>query len=160
MLTVERLREALAYNTETGSFTWKIRPSLSIHIGNTAGYLSGGHKDYDPYWQITLDAKRYYAHRLAWFYIYGMWPKGRIDHKDRNQLNNAISNLREATRSQNQANSKTKKNNLLGLKGVCKSWKGLFKARIYVNGKYISLGKYETAEEASTAYWQAAKTHF
>jgi 23S rRNA G2069 N7-methylase RlmK/C1962 C5-methylase RlmI len=41
---------------------------------------------------------------VIWFKNYGVWPKGELDHKDGNHNNDAISNLREATRQQNNFN--------------------------------------------------------
>ncbi|EEJ8889537.1 HNH endonuclease [Salmonella enterica subsp. enterica] len=43
-------------------------------------------------------------HRLAWFYYYGEFPGGCIDHIDNDKANNKISNFRIANKSQNGVN--------------------------------------------------------
>ncbi|ECH9128545.1 HNH endonuclease [Salmonella enterica subsp. enterica] len=69
------------------------------------------------YWRITHANKCYLAHRLAWFFCYGVWPK-EIDHIDNNKLNNSIGNLREVTHQLNQLNMPLRSNNTSGVKGV------------------------------------------
>ena len=54
-----------------------------------------------PYQRITIGGYDYYAHRLAWFYVYGEWPVNELDHIDEDKENNAIDNLREATHAEN-----------------------------------------------------------
>ena len=44
-----------------------------------------------------------------------------IDHIDCDKNNNKINNLRKATRSENQSNKKTHKNNKLGVKYICEN---------------------------------------
>lgn len=80
------------------------------------------------------------------------------DHKDRNGLNNQRGNLRSATCAQNAWNSGVRKNNKSGFKGVVfdkarKKWS----AKINANGKRFYVGRFETKEDAATAYNIAAK---
>lgn len=82
-----------------------------------------------------------------------------VDHCDLNPLNNQRSNLRLATQSQNRANARAGKNNVLGVKGVSKV-KNRYKAQIKVQKKSIYLGSFLTLEEAHTAYITAAKKYF
>lgn len=154
MLIVERVREVLDYNPETGVFTWKISRK-GAPFGKVAGSLGGG--DDGLYWVICVDYERYYAHRLAWFYVYGVWPT-RLDHKDTIKHHNAILNLREATTVQNSGNMRAHRKNKLGLKGVRLHSSGrYYQARIGVDHKDIHLGYFPTAEEAHEAYMVAAK---
>ena len=69
---------------------------------------------------ITVDGKRYRAHRLAWLYVYGAWPLGRLDHEDTDRQNNRIKNLRPASNAENLHNRGKQKNNTSGYKSV--SW--------------------------------------
>lgn len=79
-----------------------------------------------------------------------------VDHRDTNPLNNLESNLRLATRSQNNMNKNKYRNNSSGFKGVYID-KGRWRAEICVNKQRIRLGSYATAEEAYRAYCKAAK---
>lgn len=83
------------------------------------------------------------------------------DHIDRNGLNNQRSNLRPASKSQNGANSKVKKNNKSGFKGVW--WYkpyGEWTAMVMCNGKRHFLGYFSDAVEAARAYDAAANKLF
>lgn len=84
-----------------------------------------------------------------------------IDHVNRNRLDNRKGNLRRATTSQNNANSKIRRNNKAGFKGVnLHKQSGLWRARITVERKEISLGYFETAAEAAHAYDNGARNFF
>jgi hypothetical protein len=83
-----------------------------------------------------------------------------VDHADCNPLNNTRANLRLATQSQNRANTPTYKSNTTGYKGVTQRPNGKYVARLTVYKRRISLGYFDTAEEAHTAYVEAAKKHY
>ena len=101
------------------------------------------------------NGKEYRAHRIIWSLHNGEIPKGMlIDHIDGNRQNNKIENLRLATRTQNNTNSISKGNKYP--KGVQASG-NKFRARIYSQGKWYSLGTYTTVEEASNAYIKKAE---
>jgi hypothetical protein len=72
-------------------------------------------------------------------------------------LNNAIENLRLATRSQNRANSELHSNSTTGFKGVHKTPSGKFQARIFDGTKKRYIGLFPSAEEAAEAYKFIAK---
>jgi hypothetical protein len=148
MLTAEILRELLDYDPETGVFTWL--------AGRRAGKIAGGFRS-DGYHTISIgSSRRYFAQRLAFLYVYGRWPAEDVDHIDGNPSNNAIVNLREATRSQNLQNKRSRSNTSSGLKGV--TWQGRkWVARIKRDGRNDYLGSFKTAEEAHAAYCAAAR---
>lgn len=90
---------------------------------------------------------------------------GRVDHVDRNPLNNRRSNLRQCTPSENAQNrSRVSKNGFP--RGV--SWKadqgpqGKFVARATLNYKTHHIGYFDTAEEAgaAAAAWRAEHMPF
>jgi len=151
MLTAERLRHLLRYDPETGQFWWRY-PRSGININREAGYLSQIN-----YRMIRVDQKLYLAHRLAYLYMTGEWPSEEVDHIDVDPSNNRWSNLRAATRQQNQANTGAR--SPLGMKGVSRK-RGRYRARISIDGKQVQLGTFATPEEARAAYVAAAQEHF
>lgn len=155
MLTVERLRQVLHYDPTTGIFTWLVATARQINAGDIAGSLDG-----DGYLAIQIDTRRYKAHRLAWLYVYGVWPIHQVDHKNCRRSDNRVANLREATNQQNSANSSLGRNNSSGFKGVFCRHNNRWEAAIKVNGKYKSLGCFNTPGDAHTAYEIAAQHHF
>lgn len=70
-LTQKELKQVLSYNPNTGIFTW-IRPRQGMLIGHVAG------TDKDGYTNIYVNHKPYRAHRLAWLYMTGKFPLGRM----------------------------------------------------------------------------------
>lgn len=157
MLTQERLKELLSYDPETGLFTWLVNRG-SVKAGKVVtckmncGYI-----------EVRIDKKNYLCHRLAWLYMTGEWPREVIDHENRRRDDNRWSNLREATHSQNGANSKHYSSNTLGIRGVSIK-KGAvskpFHAYIRINGRGQHIGCFASKSEASAAYENAAKQHF
>jgi hypothetical protein len=51
-----------------------------------------------------IDGHTYKLSRLAWLYMTSEWPRGEIDHANRDPTDDRFCNLREATNRQNQAN--------------------------------------------------------
>jgi hypothetical protein len=159
VLTQEYLKLILHYNLLTGVWTWLINKSRSIKPGDIAGCaMCSNHKEKDGcegkihYLVIRIDGKLYYAHQLAFLYMTGSLVK-EVDHADRDGLNNRWSNLRECTRSENNANMTKQSNNTSGYKGVCwhktnKKWQ----AQIGYKGRHYNLGFYSDIENAKAAY--------
>lgn len=153
-LTLDRLKQVLAYDRSTGLFTWKRHPWPS-KIGTVAGSILNG-----QYLCVMIDRRKYLLHRLAWFYENGTWPKDWIDHRDLDGLNNRISNLREANRSQNMANSRRPATNTSGVKGVYRNARGTWTAQVGHRRRVYVLGTFRTIEEASQAYEEGARALF
>lgn len=149
------LKDFLHYDPETGHWAWLVsgRGTRSPRAGTVGkwGYIV-----------IQFNGKLYRAHRLAWFYMTGEWPKEDIDHINRIKDDNRWCNLREASRSQNNINSGMRKHNTSGLKGVFyrsdrpKKWQ----AKIGLNGRGKHLGYFNTKEEAHAAYLAAARANY
>lgn len=156
LLSVERLREVLDYDPETGVFKWKVKINRNIVVGSTAGGLHP-----KGYWRIAVDGKRYLAHRLAYLYINGEWPDDQVDHRDRNRINNRWNNLRPASQTQQNGNTNMNKNNSSGARGVC--WdksRTKWLAFINVNDRFKNLGRFDEFEDAREAHGIAAIEHF
>jgi len=154
-LTAAEVRRLLRYEPDTGIFFWK------IDTKNTAAGDLAGCRQSRGYWHIKINRRLYMAHRLAWLYVTGEWPLGHVDHINGNRSDNCFANLRIATNSENVRNSKLRKNNACGYKGVhYKKHINKFVAQINVGGRVCHLGVFKTAPEAHAAYWEAAKQHF
>ncbi len=157
-LTAEYLRSILHYDPETGIFTWKISNSNRVKVGATAGCQNG-----HGYLLIKVCSRKHPAHRLAWLYMNGEWPKLDIDHINRNRSDNRIANLRDVSRKQNLQNAGKYSSNTSGHPGVY--WdkqSSKWVARIKHNQKRVHLGYFATIEEAIAArkagelrYWGA-----
>lgn len=153
-LTAERLRELLAYDPDTGEFRWIIRPTPRIRPGSLAGCVTR-----KGYLYIRYEDRGYMAHRLAWLYVYGEWPKERLDHRNGVKLDNRIDNLRAATNAENNQNhSRPNRNNRSGFLGVSRNRAG-WQAAIKVDHTRHHLGTFGSPEEAAAAYIRA-KHHF
>jgi hypothetical protein len=155
MIDAESLRAILSYNEETGLFMWRV-PGRKRRLDRPVGTLLPV-----GYCQIKIFQRKYYAHRLAWLFIYGSWPPSEIDHINCDRSDNRISNLRLANPSTQGANVHKSKRNSSGFKGV--SWDKIsskWRAVIGVQGKCLYLGRFDTAEMAHDAYCAAANSHF
>ena len=152
MLTHERLLELVDYSPETGIFTNRIKRSNVSPAGKILGTTNAsGHL------VAQLDKKMYLLHRLAWFYCFQEWPEDIIDHIDRNPKNNALDNLREATKITNSYNSKIRSDNTIGIKGVYyDKRRNKFYSQIVANKIKTFLGYFSCKEEAAEAYRNAA----
>lgn len=155
-LTAEYLRSILDYEPETGIFTRKVRTAARVKVGDVAGSLDGG-----GYLQIRVQSQRYRAHRLAWLYVYGAWPKDQLDHINRIRTDNRIANLREASHKQNNQNKSKQSNNTSGHPGIYRHKRiSKWRAQIKHNQKHISLGYFENLEEAIAARKAAEKLYW
>lgn len=163
-LTAETLRDLLSYDPVTGIFRWKPR-NEDTRIGRSwdtrlAGKVAGCRLPVG-YIYVSIGGERYYAHRLAWLYVYGVWPENIVDHRDRDRGNNRITNLREATYSQNMGNSKHRKNNTSGLRGAFWNKRASkWNAKMKQSGRWLHIGTYNTALEAHEAYSKVARIYW
>lgn len=151
-ITQEQIKQQLNYNQDTGVFTWAIKTGR-VKIGDIAGSRDGR-----GYWQINVLGKVRKAHRLAWLYMKGRFPKEQIDHINQDRLDNRFSNLREVTNKENNKNSTMQKNNTSGYTGVSfdgKRWV----AYITVDDKKKHLGRYKDKNEAILARKIAEKKY-
>ena len=143
----KQLLENLHYDPETGVFTWIKQKSYSTQIGSIAGT-----KLKDGYIRIKFNSRPYFAHRLAWFYIYKEFPIKGLDHVNRNREDNRLSNLREASISENNQNRNSKGYYWYGARNMWRS-------KIVVYDKVIYLGFFKTEEEARAAYLKAKREY-
>ncbi|WP_181170990.1 HNH endonuclease [Mesorhizobium sp. B2-1-3] len=152
----------LNYDPATGIFRWKHRQEYpkrwnTRYSGKVAGFAMKTCPNV-TYWSIRIFDWPFLAHRLAWLYVTGDWPATGVDHRDLDGMNNRWSNLRLASKAQNGANTRAKRNNATGYKGVSPSKNtGRFRATIQFNGEWRQIGIFDTAEAAHEAYQAEAK---
>ena len=180
-LSQEVLEQCFTYRG--GNLYWKKRPPehfknlshyrtfLTEFSGKVAGYYnerSDSKREDFGYWRVGItlgDAQgAFKLHRLIYLLHKGYLPKV-VDHKDGDQTNNNINNLRESDYKRNSYNLRIPVNNTTGYKGVSKSKDPKrknkpFKASIEWNGYVFGLGNYDNLEEAARAYNIAATLLF
>jgi hypothetical protein len=150
-ISFNRLKELVECDPVEGWAKWKVDRGRNkiVEVGD---HLPGNTTCVDQCWLHT--------YHIIWvFHTKGIWAKSEIDHKDGNHYNNRISNLREATHSQNHMNHKLQRNNTSGVTGV-KQRGGKWQATIKVNGKDINLGYFYDFDDAVAARHDAEDKYF
>ena len=88
-------------------------------------------------------------------------PHEQVDHINGDKLDNRRCNLRICTQQDNKCNRRINTNNNTGFKGVrCRLNNQTWEARIKLNSKCLTLGRYKIKEHAAIAYNLAAKYLF
>lgn len=115
ILTQTEVQTRLNYDATTGLFIVRTTARGRRFIGQLAGTVMK-----DGYIRIRIDNNKYLAHRLAFLYMTGAWPDldKEVDHIDGDRANNAWTNLRLVTKSQQAMNRKRPSVNTSGYKNV------------------------------------------
>lgn len=139
-LTQERLKQVVSYDPATGLFSRDAKAGES-------GYV-----------RLSIDGSDYLAHRLAWLYMTGSWPKGQIDHKNGTRSDNRWDNLRDVTTRVNSQNQRKPMNTNVNT-GLLGSYRNgdRFMSKIKVNGRIVYLGTFDTPEQAHEIYVAAKR---
>jgi hypothetical protein len=152
MITQELVREL--FNYVDGKIYWRIKKQ-KVTLGKEAGTLnSGGYKF------CGINGKLYLVHRIIYLFHHGVLPEI-LDHINGDPLDNRIENLRPATHSQNLYNSKLRKDNTSGVKGVSwhkQSQKWMVRIRIGTFRK--SLGLFDDLELAKLVSIEAQNKYY
>jgi hypothetical protein len=147
------IEEYLYVDTSSPSLLrWRSNRGNQAKKGEIAGTLRP-----DGRWRVCFRSKLYYTYRIYIFLTTGASLSGLlVDHKNNNPAIHSPSNLRIATRSQNNANRRPRFN----YKGVSFHAKsGLWRARLTVNGRE-STSYHKTEIDAARAYdVKALKAH-
>ena len=159
MITQEALKLAVSYCPDTGVFTWLVTKNQNAIAGSVAGgpvkYKSG-----KSYVIISINGRKYQAHRLAVLYMTGSFPDGNAGHNDGNGLNNRWDNLACETQAENCKNVRKRSDNTSGVVGV--NWYpnyGKWRAVIVVDKKQVSLGYHDEFDDAVLARKTADSKH-
>lgn len=154
MIGIELTRDQITYiddiDSDVLSFNW-----YAIR-GRTGFYAARGMRTKSNQKIETL-------HRVIFSKVLGrpLSSEEIVDHINGNTLDNRRSNLRLATKQQNQFNRSKPQNNTSGYKGV--TWNKnaeKWKAQIGHAGTTLYLGYFDTPEEAALAYEEKAKELF
>lgn len=151
LLDPKTLREYFRYCN--GHLVRLKRTGVATYIGQKVF----GTKHSSGYRYLRFQGKMLAMHRVVFSLCHNRIPKSDVDHRDRNRANNRITNLREASESENNFNSKTHKRNTSGHRGVF--WEpedSKWSARIQLDGKRYRLGRYRTKNAAIRAYSETA----
>ena len=159
-LTAEYVRSILDYDPDTGIFRWRVRSDVPREWNaRRAGKIAGG-KMMNGYWFMAINNQRYLAHRLAWLWVTGAWPKADIDHANLKRDDNRFANLRDASSSENHQNRRPERGNASGIKGVSlHKASGLWFGEIRRGGKRVWCGYFRRKRDAAKAISTARKIH-
>tara|TARA_Y100000310_G_scaffold311419_1_gene357675 strand:+ start:344 stop:1033 length:690 start_codon:yes stop_codon:yes gene_type:complete len=152
----EVIREAIHYDPDTGTLTWKRRPSSHFSAAGVMKAWNTRHAgtpalaafNREGYRRGAINSVQFGAHRVCWLLHYGEWPAGLIDHVNGDRADNRIANLRVVDDLNNSRNKAApSKPNLAGAQGVQKRPAG-FRPFIGDGSKTVYLGTYKTLDEA------------
>lgn len=154
-MDLDRLRELFSYDSVSGLLTRRVTRNVrNAKAGDVVGTVDSG-----GYLQVRVDGKLVFVHQIA-FLMYHEWLPEEIDHHNRKRQDNWVSNLRPATRVQNNGNRSMNSNNTSGYKGVTRQGKNRWRAQITLGGQVTYLGCFASPEAAYDRYKVAAIAHF
>jgi len=145
-LPLQRIRELLRYDEETGHLYWKIVGGRRAKGDTAAGYL---HR-LSGYVKIKIDYNIYFAHRVIYALASSQTSFGFLDHINGDRSDNRLLNLREVSSAVNAQNNK--------VRGTFLD-RGRWRSKIETNAKVTNLGSFNTEEEAHAAYLAAKKIY-
>lgn len=148
-LTQAELKRLVSYNPRTGVFKW-----LHSGPGRNRSLLAGSINT-QGYRVVRIYGEDYFAHRLAFLYMLGYWPRAVVDHRNGRRSDNRWSNLRDVTQTVNMRNcNKATKGAIV--RGV--SWdsaRGRYKAQLYADGVVRLNKRFDALSDAIAAYEEA-----
>jgi hypothetical protein len=143
-LTFEEARFLFTYIPETGKLVWNINRRRARR-GNEAGTIDQS----NGYLVVTANYQKYSVHELVWLLVHGSYATTYIDHEDRDQRNNRITNLRLRSARGNKINCEASD------KAVGCYWQeGTQNWRVAVryNGTLHNYGSFDTLLDARAEY--------
>lgn len=145
--THEEVTSLFNYNPLTGIVTRKSTVTSNAKEGSVVGWLNS-----DGYLHVKIRKTSYKLHRVIWLYVHGEWPKGVIDHINRDRKDNRLANLRDTTVQVNNINKPIRKDSKTGIPGVTFHPRDkTYYAACKRDGKQNYLGSFKTIEEATNA---------
>ena len=146
-----------SWKIQEGVLVWARKANGGKNVGDPVGFSvrKAGHKN--VYLTIGGKLQGFVYARVVWMLHYGKWPEQEIDHIDCNPQNDAIENLRQASREENNQNTR------FGRSG--KTCKGTFQdkrtgkwhCQVQAFGKVHGRYGFETEQQAYDARMALAK---
>lgn len=148
---LEYIRDNFQYDPCTGIiYRYKIMSQQFEAVTTT-------HKN--GYVEVKIKGRKTKGHHVAWFLHYNEWPTHEIDHKDRDNSNNKILNLRSSDRLTQAQNKNYYKNVSQYGRGVHAKY-GKYYSVIQINGKQKHLGYFRNKEDAIKARREAELKYY
>lgn len=119
------------------------KQSSLVWVVNNHGYYCANVKVGNKWFSV-------FRHILNFYIEYGWLPET-VDHVDGVPGNDEPTNLRAATKSQNQHNAKIRSDNKSGVKGVSLTKTGRWRGYVSLNSKQHIAGTFDSIEEAAAA---------
>jgi len=154
------IKRKLRYDAETGEFTWKkvepVRVGDKLYNTKFAGKTAGKIVPQDiklkaGYVEIHVAGSMLRGHRLAWWFHYGEWPTGELNHINHNRSDNRITNLELVDRNTQNKSASLRKDNTSRICGVRLDGGGKWVADIQANKKRYRLGTFDNLFDAVCA---------
>jgi len=133
----DMVRELLDYDKETGILTWKVIRGSTIRPGDKAQ---------TP--QMSFMGVRFPTTHIIWLWMTGVWPKGQIDHINRQKSDNRFSNLRDIPQSTNLVHHYMRNES----ECIKELSSGQYAVNIDCGGQMLVVGIYRTYPVAAKVY--------
>jgi hypothetical protein len=146
------------FTYSNGKIFWKVTPNQNIQKDQLAGYEKINSRGYKSRY-VTFRGKHFVEARIIFEMHNGPIPDGlQVDHIDNNSLNNDISNFRLASPQEQCINQRIRRDNSSGFKGVSfHKQSSKWQAQISIDGKRVTLGRFNAPEEAYAIYCSVAQ---
>ena len=154
------LQECFNYDPHTGILVWGDRPAhhfktltaFKTYNTKSKGKAAGSINRAGRRIVSVVKGEQFIATRVIWKMVTGEDPPDFIDHENQIKDDDRWSNLRAATKAQNEYNTGVRKNSRTGYKNVCfSSRENLFRAYITKDRKQYHIGYYSSPEAAHNA---------
>ena len=148
MSKYEGIEDYIEYVQDKGILVWRAGRSGAV-VGSEAGWVNK-----DGYRQLTYKGKSLLSHRVVLYLLSKLTDDTlHVDHIDGDKINNKVENLRLVNNRQNHQNKKCHREG--ALLGAHKARGGRWSSSIYIGGKSIYLGSFDTPQEAHETYMNA-----
>lgn len=164
MVTQQQLKELLRYDPLDGSWAWRVQRRGTARLDDPHG-CPVGHVDTKGRLTIGINKRVYRASRLAWLYMTGEWPNGRVYPLDGDPGNMAFANLGvqvcNGTKRPRKRPSGYRHGPLAyrrgssGVRGVSQEKGGQWIARVTLDGRRRFLGRFVEEQSAIDAVLSA-----